>query len=89
MFLDASTMQALLWIGGIGAIAGLVGGFLASPKNVIGTMLMGVIGAISAAAITRIASAPPIYAIGDGFSVVWGAVGGFILAYVVGRNSRP
>ena len=54
----------------------------------LGTMLMGVIGAIAFAAILRLGGAPPIYAVGDGFSLVWGAVGGAILAFVVGHTNR-
>ncbi len=87
MFIDASTVEALLIIGGVGAVAGLIGGFLASADNLIGTILMGVIGGIALSAIFRIAGAPSIYAIGDDFSVVWGAVGGFVLGFVVGRSN--
>ncbi len=87
MLLDASTIQALLLIGGIGGIAGLIGGFLASADNLFGTILMGVIGGIVLSAILRIANAPSVYAIGDDFSVVWGAVGGFVLGFVVGRSN--
>lgn len=88
MFLDAGTTEALLWIAGAGAIVGLIAGFFASASNLIGTMLMGVIGAIAAAAIFRVGGAPPIYEIGNGFSLVWGAVGAFVLAYAVGRTNH-
>ncbi len=85
MFLDAGTMQALAVIGAVGAISGLLGGFFAGADSLFGTLLMGIIGAISAAAVTRIAGAEPIYAIGaEQFSVVWGALGGLVLGYVVG-----
>jgi hypothetical protein len=87
MFIDASTMEALLIIGGVGGVAGLIGGFLASADNLLGTILMGVIGGIALSAIFRIAGAPSIYAIGDDFSVVWGAVGGLVLGFVVGRSN--
>jgi hypothetical protein len=87
MFIDASTMEALLIIGGVGAVAGLIGGFVASADNLFGTILMGVIGSIALSAIFRIAGAPSIYAIGDDFSVVWGAVGGLVLGFVVGRSN--
>jgi len=87
MFLDASTLQALATIGAVGAVAGLIGGFAASADNLIGTILMGVIGGISLAAILRIANAPPIYAVGDEYSLVWGALGGLVLGYVVGRSN--
>lgn len=88
MFIDASTTTALLWVGAVGAAAGLIAGFIASARNLIGTMLMGVIGAISLSAIFRVAGAPLIYGVGDEFSLVWGAVGGLVLAYVVGRTNH-
>lgn len=87
MFGNAS-YTALAVIGVVGGVAGLMGGVLAGAKRLFGTLLMGVIGAISAAAIARIAGAPPVYAIGDGFSYVYGAAGGLLLSYVVGRSDR-
>ena len=87
MFLEASTLEALLIIGGVGAIAGLVGGFFSGASNLLGSILMGIIGGISLSAIMRIAGAPPIYGIGDDFSVVWGAIGGLVLGFVVGRSN--
>ena len=87
MFLDASTIEALLIIGGVGGVAGLIGGFMAGADNLLGTILMGIIGGISLSAIFRIGGAPSIYAIGDDFSVVWGAVGGLVLGFVVGRSN--
>ncbi len=87
MFLEASTWEALAVIGGVGAIGGLIGGLVASADNVFGALLMGIIGGISLSAIMRIANAPGIYVVGDGFSVVWGAVGGLLLGYVVGRSN--
>jgi hypothetical protein len=47
---------------------------------------MGIIGAISLSAILRIGGMPSVYAIGDDFSLVWGAVGGLLLGFVVGRS---
>ncbi|MCZ6566890.1 MAG: hypothetical protein O7D28_04255 [Actinobacteria bacterium] len=85
MFLDLSTIEALLVIGGVGAVAGLIGGFIASATNLFGSILMGIIGAISLSAILRIGGMPSVYAIGDDFSLVWGAVGGLLLGFVVGR----
>lgn len=88
MFLEASTLQSFAVVGGVGAIAGLVGGFLASADNLFGTLLMGVIGGISLSAVMRFAGAPAIYGIGaDDFSLVWAAVGGLILGFVVGRSN--
>ena len=86
MFLDLSTIEALLIIGGVGAVAGLIGGFIASASSLFGSVLMGIIGAISLSAILRIGGMPSVYAIGDDFSLVWGAVGGLLLGFVVGRS---
>ena len=86
MFLDLSTIEALLVIGGVGAVAGLIGGFIAGATNLFGSILMGIIGAISLSAILRIGGMPSVYAIGDDFSLVWGAVGGLLLGFVVGRS---
>ena len=72
-------------VGGVGAIAGLIGGFLASADNLLGTVLMGAIGGIVASAFLRIANAPPILEIDDGWSWLWAAAGGLILGFVVGR----
>ncbi len=85
MFLDASTWQALAIVGGVGAVGGLIGGFIASADNLFGAMLIGIIGGIAGSAIMRIAGAPSVSYVGDGFSVVWAAVGGLVLGYVVGR----
>jgi hypothetical protein len=87
MFLSASSWQALAVVGGVGALAGLIGGFLAGASRLLGTALLGVIGGIAGAAIMRIAGAPAFLAVGDGFSVVWAAAGGLLLGYVVGRSS--
>ena len=87
MFLEASTIESMLIVGGVGALGGLLGGFLAGANNLFGTILMGVIGGIAAAAILRIAGAPSIYSIGDDFSLVWAAAGGFLLGFVVGKSN--
>lgn len=87
MLIDATTIQALAVAGGVGAVAGLVGGFLASADNLFGTVLMGVIGGIALSAILRIAGAPPIYAIGDDYSMVWAGIGGLVLGWAVGRSN--
>jgi uncharacterized membrane protein YeaQ/YmgE (transglycosylase-associated protein family) len=88
MLVQASTITALAVVGGVGAITGLLGGFISSANNLIGTMLMGVIGAIGLSAVFRLAEVPGVYSVGaEGFSVVWGALGGLVLAYVVGRSN--
>ena len=74
-------------IGAVGGVTGFIGGFLAGADNLFGTILMGIIGGISGAAIMRIAGAPSVYAIGDDFSIVWGALGGLLLGFVVGRSN--
>lgn len=87
MFVEAEIIEALAIVGGVGAIAGFIGGYLASANNLIGAMLMGIIGGISLSAFVRIANGPSIYAVGDDFSVVWGALGGLVLGFVVGRSN--
>jgi hypothetical protein len=85
MFLGASTWQALAVVGAVGGVAGLIGGFIANANSLFGTLLVGVIGGIAGAAIMRIAGVSGIYTVGDGFSLIWGALGGLIMGYVVGR----
>lgn len=88
MFLEASTLTALAIAAAVGGIAGIVGGFIASADNLVGTLLMGVIGGVALSAILRIAGIPSIYGVGaEDFSLVWAAVGGAILGYVVGRSN--
>lgn len=87
MFIEAEIIEAMTIVGGVGAIAGLIGGFMASADSLIGTVLIGIIGAIALSAVFRIANAPSIYAVGDDFSLVWGALGGLVLAFVVGRSN--
>jgi len=88
VFLEASTLSALAVAGGVGAVAGLVAGFIASADNLFGTVLMGIIGGIALSAIFRIAGVPAIYGVGvENFSLVWAAVGGLVLGFVVGRSN--
>jgi hypothetical protein len=86
MFLDASTWEALAIVGGVGGLAGLIGGFISSANSLFGAILMGIIGGIAGSTIMRIAGAPSVASVGDGFSLVWAAVGGLLLGYVVGRS---
>lgn len=87
MFVEAEIVEALIIVGGVGAITGFIGGFFGSADNLFGTLLMGIIGGISLSAIFRIANAPPIYGIGDDFSLVWAALGGLVLGFVVARSN--
>jgi hypothetical protein len=87
MFLDASTWQALAIVGAVGGVGGLLGGLISGAHNLLGTILMGIIGGITAATIARIVGAPLIYEVGEGFSLVWSAIGGILLGFVVGRSN--
>jgi uncharacterized membrane protein YeaQ/YmgE (transglycosylase-associated protein family) len=88
MLLDASTLTAIAVVGAVGGFAGLIAGFLASADNLFGAVLMGIIGGVALSAILRIAGAPSIYGVGaEGFSVVWAALGGLVLGFVVGRSN--
>jgi len=86
MFLAASTWEALAIVGGVGGLAGLIGGFVSSANSLFGAVLMGIIGGIAGSTIMRIAGAPSVASVGDGFSLLWAAVGGLLLGYVVGRS---
>lgn len=85
--MDASTLADFAVIAGIGGLAGLIGGFIGSADNLFGTILVGAIGGIALSAIVRIAHGPSFYSIGDDFSLVWGAVGGFVLGFAVSRSN--
>lgn len=88
MFMDSSIVTALAIVGAVGGVSGLVGGFLAGADSLVGTFLMGVIGGVALSAILLIAGVPTIYGVGtEDFSLVWGAVGGLLLGYVVGRSN--
>lgn len=78
---------ALVIVGLVGAIAGLIGGFLGSKHRLLGSILLGIIGGIAAASIARLAGADPGYDVGEGFSALYAAGGGFLLGYVVGRST--
>ncbi|HJR92361.1 MAG TPA: hypothetical protein VJ938_07970 [Acidimicrobiia bacterium] len=86
--LNDPAVAALLLIGLVGLVVGLVGGFLAGAQRLLGAMLMGAIGAVTVAAVANAGGAPPIASPGRGFSYVYGALGGLLLSYVVGRSDR-
>jgi hypothetical protein len=85
--MDPAVLSAFAIIAVVGGIAGLIGGFLGGADNLFGTVLMGVIGAIALSAIVRIANGPSYYSVGDDFSLVWGAIGGFVLGWAVSRSN--
>lgn len=80
-------ISALVVVGVIGAVFGLLGGFFGSKHRLIGAILLGVIGGISLSAIARIAGASPVFSVGEGFSAIYAAAGGFLLGYVVSRST--
>lgn len=86
--MDASTLSDFGLIAGVGALFGLIGGFLGSADRLVGTLLMGAIGGIALAAIFAVAGWPAIYSVGsDGLSLVWAGVGGFLLGLAVSRSN--
>jgi uncharacterized membrane protein YeaQ/YmgE (transglycosylase-associated protein family) len=88
MLVDASTVQALAIAGAVGGVTGLIAGFVASADNLFGTFLVGIIGGVSLSAVFSLGGVPPIYAVGqEEFSLVWAAVGGLVLGFVVGRSN--
>ncbi len=89
MPIDDVVVQAVLKVAAVGAVGGLVGGLLASVRSsLIGSILMGAIGGIVAAAILRIVNVAPIVDAGEGFSYVYGLVGGVVMSFAVSASNR-
>ena len=86
--MDDDRSQAFATVALVGGFGGLLGGWLGSNRRLLGAILLGVIGGISAAAIARIAGFEGPFTVGDGYSLLWGAGGGLLLGYVVGRSTR-
>ena len=87
--IDAATTNAILLVAVAGAVAGLVGGLLASSRaNLIGSLLLGAIGGITFATIPAILSIDPIVDAGQGFSYVYSAAGGLLLSLVVTASNK-
>lgn len=87
MSIDQAVLDAFARVAVAGALGGLIGGFLAARRsNLLGAVLLGVIGGIVAAAITGGMGAPPIVEAGQGFSLLYGFIGGFLLGLVVGAS---
>ena len=80
-------VEALIVVGIIGGVFGLIGGFLGSKRKLVGSALLGVIGGIALAAIARIAGFPPVLELDEGFSALYAAAGGFVLGFVVNRST--
>lgn len=85
--MPAEVVSALVAAGLIGGVFGLLGGFLGSKHRLLGAILLGIIGGIVAASIARIAGATPGFSVGEGFSAIYAAGGGFVLGYVVSRST--
>jgi hypothetical protein len=85
--LPSGVIEALFIVAIIGGIFGLIGGFLGSKHNLIGAILLGVIGGLSASAIARIAGADPIMSVGEDFSAIYAGIGGLVLGFAVGRST--
>lgn len=86
--MDAATLADFGLIAGIGALFGLIGGFLGGADNLIGPLLMGAIGGIVLAAVFALAGWPAIYSVGnDDLSLVWAGVGGLILGLAISRSN--
>jgi hypothetical protein len=80
-------VETLFVVGIIGAVFGLIGGFLGAKRSLIGSLLLGVIGGISLASIARIAGFEPVMPIDQGFSAVYAAIGGLVLGFAVNRST--
>lgn len=86
--MDASTLADFGLIAGVGALFGIIGGFLGGADGLIGALLMGAIGGIALSAIFALAGWPAIYSVGnDGLSLVWAGAGGFILGLAISRSN--
>lgn len=87
--IDAATTNAILLVAVAGAVAGLVGGLLASSRaGIVGSILMGAIGGITFATIGAVLDIDPIFDAGQGFSYLYAAVGGLLLGAVVTASNK-
>ena len=80
-------VETLFVVAIIGAVFGLVGGFLGAKRSLVGSLLMGVIGGIALASMARIAGFDPILQIDEGFSAIYAAAGGLVLGFAVNRST--
>ncbi len=87
--INAATTNAILLVAVAGAVAGLVGGLLASSRaNLVGSILLGAIGGITGATIPAILSIDPIVDAGQGFSYLYAAIGGLLLSLAVTASNK-
>ncbi len=86
--MDFEFTPNMLIIVAAAALGGLLGGVLTGRRaSVLGSILMGTIGGLVAAVLTRAAEFPPIVEVA-GYSVVYAVLGGIVLAAIVGFSSR-
>jgi hypothetical protein len=89
MNIEPEIVSAIVRVAIAGGIGGLLGGLFASSRSsLFGSALMGIIGGIALATILRIVSVDPLVDAGQGFSYVYGAVGGLVLGLVVSASNR-
>lgn len=70
------------------AFGGLLGGLLTGRRaTVVGSILMGTVGGLVAAILTRAAEFEPIVDVA-GYSVVYAVLGGLVLSAIIGYSSR-
>ena len=87
--IDAATTNAIILIAVAGGVAGLLGGLVASSRaSIVGSILMGMIGGITFAAIFQILGIDPLVNAGEGFSYVYSAGGGLLLSGVVAFSNK-
>jgi len=86
---DPLLIEAMIRVGVAGGIAGLIGGFIAiRSRQVLGVTLLGIIGGIAGASIARLFPGLPIgLTAGEGFSLMYAAIGGAVLGIAVGGST--
>ncbi|HUF95640.1 MAG TPA: hypothetical protein VMO52_06120 [Acidimicrobiia bacterium] len=84
--MDVTALTGFGLVAAVGAIFGLIGGLVGSADRLIGTFLMGAIGGITLSAVFALAGWPAIYEVDD-YSLVWSAVGGFVLGWAISRSN--
>ena len=87
LVMPQEVVETLFVVAIIGAVFGLIGGFLGAKRSLVGSLLMGVIGGIALASIARIANFDPVLPIDEGFSAIYAAAGGLVLGFVVNRST--
>lgn len=90
MNIDPDILRALGFVAIAGAVGGVLGGFLGSSRaSVILSALFGAVGGVTLAAILRLTELPAFIDAGEGFSLVYGVAGGFVLGLVVSASNKP